>query len=462
MAIIIKTQFESAVTEANKDIFVRSYIENFTTIIEFDTRKRNYKKFFEVKSKIKWDKVVYPVDIKEISTHHNPIVYRFIITQGNYCNTEGQRVFFTPDIAEVSTAQHVSKSVIRLSCYLAVICGVSLRNIATLFTFIFLIPITKSSIKRWIDDIGDNLPSDEVILQKLMEIKQPTECHIDGYYPLGTDVCVMVIKDQYDRILITYEAESENKEDAISFLTKIKAVGINIISAFSDYSKTYIESIRQVYPDARFQADHFHTVKNMWKHLKNGYLEFRRNVKAQVEKCTSNKKIQEIEELASLLWDLRWVVLKKPCNLNDEEKEKIKQLENIDTDGFVKSLRNFIENIVSIFDKSKTESSAKAKLRKMRDNLEIKNNKHFSKVIKFFDDHWSEAMQYLNKEASMKRASNSEAGMRLLRRLEKNHDGIRSEKTRKNYIKIFQTIKYFSSNDIADFIDCKGNVVKLL
>ncbi len=462
MAITIKTKFESAVTEANQDIFVRSYFENSTTIIEFDTRKRNYRKIFSAKSKIKWDKDVYQVDVKEISTHHNPITYRFILSQGNYYNTEGHRVFFTPDIAEVSTAQHVSKSVVRLSCYLAVICGVSLRNISTLFTFLFLIPITKSSIKRWIDDIGGNLPSEEEILKKLMKKKQPSECHIDGYYPLGTDVCVMVIKDEYDRILITHEADSENKEDAINFLTRIKDLGIKVVSAFSDYSKTYTESIKMVFPDAKFQADHFHTVKNIWKHLKKGYIEFRRNVKERAGKYKSSKRIQEIEDLASKLWDLRWVVLKKPCNLNTEEKEKIKQLEKIDSDGFVKSLRSIIRNIVSIFDKSKTESSAKLKLRRLRQKLEIKSNKHYLKVIKFFDNHWSEAMQYLNKDSPMKRASNSEAGMRLLRRIEKNHDGIRSKKTRKNYIKIFQIIKYFSSIDIADFIEGKENVVKLL
>src|SRR5260370_14286335 len=50
-------------------------------------------------------------------------------------------------------SRYMSKSVIRLACYLAVVCGVSLRHIALLFSALFLIPITKSSIKRWIDDI---------------------------------------------------------------------------------------------------------------------------------------------------------------------------------------------------------------------------------------------------------------------------------------------------------------------
>ena len=51
-----------------------------------------------------------------------------------------------------------------------------------------------------------------------------------------------------------------------------------------------------------------------------------------------------------------------------------------------------------------------------------------------------------------RRGSNSESGMRLLRRLEKNHDGIRSAETRRHYIQIYQAIKYLSL-DVADFIE---------
>jgi len=42
--------------------------------------------------------------------------------------------------------------------------------------------------------------------------------------------------------------------------------------------------------------------------------------------------------------------------------------------------------------------------------------------------------------------------MRLLRRLEKNHDGIRSAATRQYYIQLYQTIKDLSF-DMAEFIE---------
>lgn len=452
MSITVKFQFESAITNLNEDIFIRAYMEGLALILEFDTRKRNYKKILSAKSKINWANR-YNVDVKELSSFHCPIIYRFIVAQGNYYDTTGERRFFTPMLDEVSLSQHVSKSVIRLSSYLAVNCGVSLRNISEIFTHLFLIPVSKSSIKRWIDDIGNNLPSDEDLLRQLIAIKSPTECNIDGYYPMGTDNCVMVIKDEHDRILITHEANSENKDEAIKFLLKIKNLGVNVVAAFSDYSKSFTEAIKEVYPDVKFQADHFHTVKNIWKHLKQAYLDFRRDLKGSIDNYKSKWKHEEIEELAKELWDLRWVVLKKPSNLSAEEQKALSELEKKDNDGFVKNFRAIIKSIVSIFDKSCSEEVAKIKLKILREKVNDINNKHYCKIIKFFEEHWEEAMQYLKKDGTNKRSSNSESGMRLLRRLEKNHDGIRSEVTRKNYIKIYQVIRYIKNADIADFID---------
>jgi len=207
-----------------------------------------------VTSTLYWRKEVYHVDIHELSTFHNPIQYRFILAQGYYLDDQNQRMYFTPAIKGVSTAQHMSHSIIRLACSLAVVCGVSLRHIALLFSALFLLPITKSSIKRWIDDIGTHLPSPEEMLQQLLVLIPATECHIDGYYPRGTDNCVMVVKDEHDRILMTHEAGSENGADARKFLQKLKDLGLNVTAAFADYSQSFTEAIKAVYPQARFQA----------------------------------------------------------------------------------------------------------------------------------------------------------------------------------------------------------------
>jgi Transposase len=449
MAVTVQMQFESVVTEIYQDAFVGSSIENGTTVIQFDLRRHNFQQELGTQATLCWRKESYHVDVHELSTFHNPILYRFILAQGSYLNDNKQRIYFTPAIKGVSTSQHMSYSVIRLSCYLAVVCGVSLRHVAVLFAALFLIPITKSSIKRWIDDIGSNLPTPEEMLRQLLALAPATECHIDGYYPLGTDNCVMVVKDEHDRILMTHEAASESGDDARQFLQRCKALGLHVTAAFSDYSQSFTEAIKAVYPQARFQADHFHTVKNIWGHLKKSLLSYRRKVKASGEAQQHEASMA----LAKKLWILRWSLLKKPSNLSVEEKQAITALESED-EGFVHSFRSIIRQLVNLFDHAHSEAQAKLRLQQLRKEIRAVNDSHLEKILTFFDDHWEQALRYLRKKGMGKhrRGSSSESGMRLLRRLEKNHDGIRSAATRQHYIQLYQAIKYLSL-DIAEFIE---------
>jgi len=449
MAITVQMQFESAVTEMYQDAFVGSSIENGVTMITFDLRQHDFQQDLGTPARLCWRKESYHVDVHELSTFHNPIQYRFIVAQGSYLHDQNERVYFTPDIQGVSTSQHMSKSIIRLACYLAVVCGVSLRHIALLFSVLFLIPITKSSIKRWIDDIGSNLPTPEQMLRYLLALTPVTECHIDGYYPLGTDHCVMVVKDEHDRILMTHGVASENGDDARQFLQRLKDRGLKVTAAFSDYSQSFTEAIKVVFPHARFQADHFHTVKNIWGHLKQSLLSYRRKIKAKGEEKTDAHVIKQ----AKTLWKLRWSLLKKPGNLSVEEKQAIAELEREDT-GFVHSFRNIIRQLVNIFDHAHSEAQAQLRLKELRQDIHVLEDQHLDKILRFFDDHWDQALRYLRKKGMGKhrRGSNSESGMRLLRRLEKNHDGIRSAATRQHYLQIYQAMKYLSL-DIADFIE---------
>jgi hypothetical protein len=449
MAITVQMQFESAVTEIYQDAFVGSAMENGTTIITFDLRKHDFQSELGTQVTLCWRKETYHVDIHELSTFHNPIMYRFILAQGSYLDGQHQRIYFTPEIKGVSTSQHMSHSVIRLACYLAVVCGVSLRHIALLFAALFLIPITKSSIKRWIDDIGSNLPTPEQMLRQLLALTPATECHIDGYYPLGTDNCVMVVKDEHDRILMTHEVASENGDDARQFLQQLKDLGLNVTAAFSDDSQSFTEAIKAVFPQARFQADHFHTVKNIWGHLKKSLLSYRRQIKANGEENND----ENFKERAKTLWKLRWSLLKKPANLSVEEKQAIAELARED-EGFVHSFRGLIRQLVTLFDHSHSEAQAKLRLKQLRKDIQAVEDPHLDKIVQFLDDHWDQALRYLRKKGMGKhrRGSNSESGMRLLRRLEKNHDGIRSATTRQHYIQIYQAIKYLSL-DVADFLE---------
>jgi hypothetical protein len=150
---------------------------------------------------------------------------------------------------------------------------------------------------------------------------------------------------------------------------------------------------------------------------------------------------------------LRWSLLQKPSNVSVEDKQAMAELES-EAEGFVHSFRHIIRQLVHIFDHAHSEAHAKRRRQQLRQDSHALEDPHLEKIPQFFDEHWEQAWRYLRKKGMGKhrRGSNSESGMRLLRRLEKNHDGSRSAATRQHYTQIYQAMKYLSL-DVADFIE---------
>jgi hypothetical protein len=251
MAVTVQMQFESAVTEMYQHALVGSSRENGATMLQCDRRTLDFQREWGTTSTSCGRKDVYHVARHELSTCHNPLKYRFIVAQGAYLNDQNQRMSFTPDIKGVSTSQPMRQSILRRSCSLAVVCGVSLRHMALLFSSLCLLAIPKSSIKRWMDDRGSHVPTPEEMLQQWLALTPATECPIDGDYPMGTATGVMVVKDEQDRILLTHDAKSEHGEEARKCLQKCKAHGLHGTAALSDDSQSCTEALKAVYPHAR-------------------------------------------------------------------------------------------------------------------------------------------------------------------------------------------------------------------
>jgi hypothetical protein len=131
------------------------------------------------------------------------------------------------------------------------------------------------------------------------------------------------------------------------------------------------------------QADHFHTVKNSWGHLKKALLSYRRQLKASGEA----KNEQDCLELAKMLWKWRWSLLQKPGNLSAEEKQAIAALERAD-EGFVHRFRSIIRQLVNRFDHSHSNAQAQLRLQQLRKDIRAVDEAHLAKILTFFDDHW--------------------------------------------------------------------------
>ena len=343
----------------------------------------------------------------------------------------------------------MSHSVIRGAGYLAVVCGVSLRHMALSFAALFLLPLTKASIQRWLDAIGAQWPSQEARRRPRWALTPATECPMDGYDPRGTDHCVMGVQEEHARILRPQEAASENGDDARQLLQRCKACGLQVTAAFSDYAQSFTEARKAVSPQARWQADHVHTVKHIWGHLKQALLSYRRQLKAS----GAAKNDQDGLALAKTWWQGRWSLRKTPSNVSAEAKQAMAARERADA-GLVPRFRRMIRPLVHLFAHSHSNAQAQRRLPQLRKDIRAVDDDHLAKILTFFADHGEHAWRYLRKKGlgTHRRGSNSESGRRRLRRLEKNHDGLRSAATWQHDVQLYQASKSLSL-DVAQFIE---------
>jgi hypothetical protein len=65
----------------------------------------------------------------------------------------------------------------------------------------------------------------------------------------------------------------------------------------------------------------------------------------------------------------------------------------------------------------------------------------FQQVTQFLEENFTWMTTFLRHQG-VKRNSLAESGMRVLRRLEVEHDGFRSDKGRENCLRVYQAVKY--------------------
>jgi hypothetical protein len=131
-------------------------------------------------------------------------------------------------------------------------------------------------------------------------------------------------------------------------------------------------------------------------------------------------------------------------------------------DGCGHRFRRMLRQLVPSFDHAHSAAQATLRLPQRRKALPAMAAPHLKKSPHCCDAPWEQAWRYLRHKGMGKhrRGSHSESGMRLLRRREKNHDGIRSAAPRQHYMQLSQAIQYLSL-DMAAFIEQGPHMAEL-
>jgi len=442
MALDILVPVSTEVIEENPDCILGGEYKDGTLVIKIDVRNQDYHQQLGIprEPELHWGKE-YTVTVQELSGLSWPLRYEVTTGEGWYLDEQGDRQYFTPTVKGLNLHRKVSDVVMRAGVFLSIIAGVGCRRAAWLLEVLFHVEVTKSSVDRWIAEVADGLPNAEAIIQELDRRQPITEGHLDELFPRGRKgLCELVFRDEYGRIIAIEELPKRDEKHVKPFLRRLKRLGLPIKTFYIDHCKAYRNAIMAVYPQANIQYDYFHIIQNIWKKLWSYFITHRREVKRRSEVVTTPWYQARLKALAKRLWKKRHLLFKSDEKMTPEEQETLMSI--LEEDRKMQKMRNFLLGVWHLFRDSTTEEEARKALEELKQmKIEPKAKEALDKVYAFLDEHFDQMITYL-KVPGVKRNSLSESGMRMLRRLEVEHDGFRSKKGRQNCVKIYQAVKY--------------------
>jgi hypothetical protein len=438
--MFIQVPVTTEVIEKNADLQPNGKVEANRIIIEFDTRKRDYHQLFKLKRNvpINWYNE-RTFEVQELSAFAWPLVYRITTADGYYYRAPGQRVNFTPQVAGLCSKRKVSEVVLRLGVFLCIIAGLGARQASWLLRVLFQVTVSKSALDRWVDEVADALPSEDEMVKLLHQQHPITQGHFDEIFPLGTEACVLVLKDEHGRIVATHEVKQRAEEHVKPLLERLQRLGLKLTTFYIDHCQAYFNAISAVYPQAEIQYDYFHILQNVWRKVWAEFRRHRRDLKERGEAAQTKWYAAKLKRLAAELWQKRYLFFKSEEHLTAAEQETIQAV--LRTQPEMSFLRGFLHKVWAIFEGPTSAAEAETKLAELKQYTAYNENDGYTKAVAFLEANFKHMTTYL-RVPGVQRNSLAETGMRVLRRLERNHDGFRSEKGRQNALKIYQAVTY--------------------
>jgi hypothetical protein len=413
-------------------------------LIHLDARRAKWGKILKLPPQTKIHFAdVRTTDINDLSSLRNRLTYRLTHGDGWYLKEDGERQYFPlqPHLSGIDIERGCTTTALRAAVLLAVFSGVGVRTTCWLMSLLFLFPVTKSSLQRWIKDCASRLPDLEWMVKKLNSLKKITDISIDEIFPKGMKPkqCVLVLRDQLGRILFLTELEERTEAAVVKILEKLKEWGISPDAFYMDGCVAYRNAVASVFPKAKIQYDYFHVIQCLFKKLWKSVVERRKNIKARSKLVKTEQYASKLASLAARIWDNRWVFFKRDKNITETERADMVRI--IAEDRHIWHVRVFVKAVWSIFEDNTTEKSALDALAKLKKRSEFKSHSCFDNCISFLESRFSDMTAFI-RYPEMRRNSLSETGMRFLRRLEQGHDGFRSTLSMEQHLKIYQAVKY--------------------
>lgn len=248
------------------------------------------------------------------------------------------------------------------------------------------------------------------------------------------DVCLTVCNQEPAQILYLDTIKDRSKESVKKFLATFKSYSTKDPWCWIiDMEHSFVGALKEIYGDGiLIQFDYYHIMRDIYEQLKKAIRDYCEQLTEDLE-----------EELASDVWRHWKLILKRPKNMSEEQKQELEKFMKLYDDSILPDIIIFKERIHDIFDKSKTNQEAYDRRNQLYFEGWWEKSKRFRKIMEFLMHKHFEYMITFIKNPQVPRASKSEPLTRLYRQWEKVRYGFRTYKGRIDHLKLYQVLKYF-------------------
>lgn len=244
---------------------------------------------------------------------------------------------------------------------------------------------------------------------------------------------ILFATDPLGDFTVSFKVVDKNDQPHMDmFLQTLKDRGLQAEVVISDGSPLYKDSLQRYWAEVEHQLCVFHVIKEVNKLILDGVRAIKNRLKRQGNKGRRkgrgrpSKKAQKHrqrqgmtkKEQATFIWEHQYLIVRKPENLSEQDKQDLALMLTIAPD--LKVFRQFNQQFYRLFQRGITKQCARSRRTRMVNHVPYQANAFLAKALKKLSkDKFDKMIVFLGQENGQRTNNHVERNNRAFRMMQK-------------------------------------------
>ncbi len=245
---------------------------------------------------------------------------------------------------------------------------------------------------------------------------------------------ILFATDPLGDFTVSFKVVDQNDQEHMDlFLQALKDRGLDIQVAITDGSPLYKDSLQSYWADIEHQLCVFHVIKEVNKLILDGVRAIKNRLKRQGNKGRKKRRgrpskqaqqqrqrrqVMSKKEQASFIWEHQYLIVRKPDELSEQDKEDLALMLKIAPE--LKVFRQFNQQFYRLFEKGITKQCARYRRTRMVNNPLYQANSFLARALKKISkDKFDKMIVFLGWQDGQRTNNHVERNNRVFRMMQK-------------------------------------------